>query len=129
LNMVAERPLTGVGFGNFTDVSDSFNPELAHQYTAHSIWFLVLGETGLPGFAAFTALIISGLLSAGRTLRRLEDASAAPILRAVALGLTGGLAGFCVSGSFVSYSYQWPLYTILAMIVALSRCTPATGEG
>jgi putative inorganic carbon (hco3(-)) transporter len=122
VNMALARPLTGVGLGNFESEYIFFTPVWIRQtFTAHSIWFLVLGEIGIPGLVAFCIMIWSALRSGLKSLRIFEQVHAEPRLQAVALGLVAGLTGFCIGGSFLSASFSWPLYIMVAMAAALAR--------
>ena len=135
VNMAASWPLTGAGIGNFTTQYPLFAPDLTNLYvSAHSIWFQVLGDTGLPGFVAFAIMVIVGFAASLRNLRSLTLAGAPSALQGVALALLAGLAGFCVSGSFASHAYTWPLYILLGFTAALSRyrvmeATTSTSHG
>ena len=122
INMARAFPLNGVGIGNFTTLFPRFSPEeTLHPYTAHSIWILVLGEVGFPGFVTFLTLVAASIRAGLRNLRRLAMVRASSELQATALATLAGLAGYLVSGSFLSYVYQWPLYVLLILICATSR--------
>jgi O-antigen ligase len=121
INMGLTHPVTGVGIGNFADQYWNYSPvHTHHAYTAHSIWLLVLGENGLAGLLTFVAMIISCFRVNIVSARRLATLQASAGVRAFGAALITGLAGFCVSGSFLSYSYQWPLYVILGLTVSLA---------
>jgi O-antigen ligase len=127
LNMALTRPLTGVGFNNFESEYIFFTPVWIKQnYTAHSIWFLVLGEIGFPGLFAFVALVAVTLRNGFRTLARFDSNATDERLKAVGIALAAGLAGFSVAGTFLSASYMWPLYILLALSVALAKETGET---
>lgn len=122
VNMAMASPLTGVGIGNFPDRLPAYNPvESKLSLTAHSIWFLILGEAGWPGLFLLIAFFISCFIAATRSVRafsvRPEDKS----LRDLAIATQANLFGFMAAGTFLSYIYQWPAYAILVMIVALMR--------
>jgi len=122
INMAAAYPLTGVGIGNFPTQFEDYTPEeTGHPMTAHSIWFLVLGEVGVPGFITFVALVCTCLVAGFRNMRRLTEKAVSRDLQAVAHGTIGGLAGYLVSGSFLSYVYQWPLCIVVVLTVTLTR--------
>jgi O-antigen ligase len=127
-NMAVARPLTGVGFNNFVSEFLSFAPiQIPRGFTAHSIWFLVLGETGFPGLLVFIALILRCFSACRRNLQALASAQAPPVLQSTARALLAGLAGFCVSGSFLSHAYTWPLYVLAGLVSALSQYCVAIG--
>lgn len=121
VNMAAARPLTGVGIGNFSQMYYSYTEHWHNRaIAAHSMWFQVLGEIGLIGFALFVGMIWKSFTLNAATIRLLERARAPPGPRAMALGLQAALAGTCAAGTFLSQAYNWPLYMIIAMIAAIA---------
>jgi len=114
INTALARPLRGIGLTNFTTPSG---------LGAHSTWFQVLSETGFPGLVVFVALIIICWRRISSSVRTLNDLGAVTSLRVMALGLQAGLIGFCVSGSFLSQAFTWPLYIYVALISAVSHYT------
>ena len=126
-NMALAHPLTGVGIGNFVTEYWNYAPQHTHHaYTAHSIWFLVLGEIGFPGFVTFVCMIISCFRMNISSARRLERLRASAAVRAFSAALMAALGGFCVAGSFLSFAYQWPLYVVLGLTVSLARLATRT---
>jgi hypothetical protein len=86
----------------------------------HSTWFGVMAETGVFGISFFVAMIAALGLSLWRAIHRLEELNADPVTRAFALGLFAGLAGFCVSGTFLTQGFTWPIYLQLGFTAALN---------
>ena len=120
--MAVERPLTGVGISNFSQLYYRYTDHwLNREIAVHSMWFQVLGELGFLGFALFVGMIWTSFRINAETLRWLERAHAPPLLRAIAVGLQAALAGTCASGTFLSQAYTWPVYIIVALIGALSN--------
>lgn len=122
VSMAVRRPLTGVGLDNFVPnyffYSDHWD---GMNHAVHSTWFGVLGETGLPGLIVFITMIAMTARSLLRTLPRISpDATMIPV-RAAGLGLISGVAGFCVSGTFLTQGFTWPVYVLVALSAALSR--------
>ena len=99
----------------------------------HSTWFSVLSEGGWIAFGLFIAMLASMARSALRSaaLSSPEAAGAAyePAMHAMALALLGGLAGFVVSGTFLTQGFTWPVYILLALSVALARALEPPREG
>ncbi len=125
--MALYNPITGVGMDNFLlnyfDYSDYWSGK---PHAVHSTWFGVMGETGFLGFIFFMWMVIAVFRTIYTTRKRLvviPDSSA--ILRASASGLLGGTIGFCVSGSFLTQGFTWPIYIILAITIGLRRITDA----
>jgi putative inorganic carbon (HCO3(-)) transporter len=129
LRMALARPLTGVGLENFEDNFFFFTPVWSHHnYTAHSVWFLVLGEIGVPGLIAFASMIWFGVHAAVDSLRRLDASSADARMHAISLGVLSGLLGFCAAGSFLSAAYGWSLYILVALAAALAHFAEQKGR-
>ena len=66
------------------------------------------------------AMIAALGLSLWRAIHRLDELNADPVTRAFALGLFAGLAGFCVSGTFLTQGFTWPIYLQLGFTAALN---------
>lgn len=122
--MAAGNPLAGVGLDNFyynyylfSDFWDGKN------HAVHSTWFGVLGEAGLIGFILFLLLVgkLFKSIRKSEIALRAENRAVSPILIASGQALYAGLIGFCVSGTFLTQGFTWPLYIILGLAVALSR--------
>lgn len=125
LRMALDNPLTGVGLDNFylnyffySDFWDGRN------HAVHSTWFGVLGETGVLGLAAFLWMVVAIFRRIRvATMALAQHAQPSPILSATLRGLLGGIVGFCVSGTFLTQAFTWPIYIILALTVATARIT------
>lgn len=120
--MALGRPLTGVGLDNFTSNYFFYSGHWdGMNHAVHSTWFGVLGETGFPGFIAFVTMIVLTAIAAFRAVRATHAARAPVEVRAMALALLAGVAGFCVSGTFLTQGFTWPFYILLALCVATSQ--------
>jgi O-antigen ligase len=117
--MALGRPFTGVGVDNFYQnyffYSDHWD---GVPHAVHSTWFVVVAESGFPGFLMFVALFAMTVKAALRALSRMRQETAVP--RSLALALIAGLGGFGVSGTFLTQGYTWPFYIQLGLVVALS---------
>lgn len=122
IRMATGRPLTGVGLDNFVPnyffYSDHWD---GMNHAVHSTWFGVLGETGLPGLIVFVSMIGAMVFSLLRTLPQIAPGIAMAPVRAAGLGLISGVAGFCLSGTFLTQGFTWPVYVLVALSAALSR--------
>jgi len=122
--MAVDNPLTGVGMNNFysnyffySEYWDGLN------HAVHSTWFGVLGETGFIGLVVFLSMVIGLLKSAHRSLHRLLSTPqrSHSVMITIAEGTLAGLVGFCVSGTFLTQGFTWPLYILLAFTVAIGQ--------
>lgn len=126
-----ERPLTGVGAGQFKNYNPSGRRERWRE--THNALIQVAAETGIFGLAAFVFLIVRGATAAARTRRLLSrprKRGAPDLLRltmsdrdrktlyAYAAAMTAGLVGWFTCALFASVAYNWTFYYLLALIVA-----------
>lgn len=126
--MAVSHPLTGVGLENF-----KYNFFFYTTYwegfakAVHSTWFCALAETGFIGFGIFLSMVIRTAKTAVRASTRLSRGVAGDSydvsLHVAAQAITSGLAGFCVSGTFLTQAFTWPLYILLGLTVAVSRAS------
>jgi hypothetical protein len=127
------HPFIGVGQGNIPWVIAEYEEwggssrRSAGGRVAHSIYFTVLPELGILG-ASLTILILIYVFSKSKelsgTASRQADAitkSDCVFLRYAVLGMTIGLAGYLVSGIFLSAFYYPGLWNVMGLIVAASR--------
>ena len=98
IDMVASRPLFGVGVGGYYLWSAQFSPpellEIYYRENAHNYFLQIAGELGLVGFAAFVWLLCTAVWSAwpGARLIRRDP---------LGFGLFAGVTAFlltCLSG-------------------------------
>lgn len=132
--MFTENPLTGVGYGAYQD------EYLGHQQFVvrtvqsrqrmgvHSEYLRVLAETGLPGFLAalLTGLIVAGL--ARRAIRNAAD----PLLRAIAVGMAGGLVTYLTHAMVNNYieldKAAVPVWAAVGTLAALATLAGKRGD-
>ncbi|MCB2227454.1 MAG: O-antigen ligase family protein [Desulfarculaceae bacterium] len=102
------NPLFGMGYDNFTTQG--------YRHTAHNSFVLVLAESGLIG----TILWLSFFYSAGRHIFAMERITRGPPWVApMSKALEAALGGWMVGAFFLSQSYGFLLYILLAIIVAI----------
>jgi putative inorganic carbon (hco3(-)) transporter len=124
--MAVGRPLTGVGLNcyvaNFYYYSDWWE---GFAKAVHSTWFAVLAEGGFPAFIVFVWMCVRVIRTALVSARALEPAQAGadyqPAAYAMAQAVLAGMAGFIVSGTFLTQAFTWPVYILLALAAAVGR--------
>ncbi len=135
--MALARPLTGVGLNcyisNYYYYQDWWE---GFAKAVHSTWFAVLAESGFPGFFMFVAMIVKTLRLAARSMKLLSPQALGdaynPAAYGMAQAIVAGMAGFVVSGSFLTQAFTWPLYILLSLAVAVGRyiaANPAMADG
>jgi probable O-glycosylation ligase (exosortase A-associated) len=121
--MAKQSPIWGQGFGNYPRKIVNYSDRAVANKTAHSIWFLVLGELGLYGLASFVAFILFALCKSLAILQYTEQIRAPSAFRGLMRTAYASLIGFLVCGTFLSQSYEWFLYIIVAIIVVIYENT------
>jgi putative inorganic carbon (HCO3(-)) transporter len=125
--LAVARPLLGGGFRAVYDqgIVNTYSPGITARAT-HSIWFEVMADHGLLGFAIWLALLVAGAwymrrlirLSRGRPeLRWAYDLARMSQVSSVA---------YCVGGTFLSLSYWDFFWTLLIVIAATHSLALAT---
>lgn len=131
-NMALAHPLTGVGMDNFYANYYFYSPHWdGKNHAVHSTWFQILAETGFVGFLIFCALVIAIFRCVLRSLALLKGTSGTNTIRYSSLIVSGnallsGLTGFCISGTFLTQGFIWPLYILLGLSIALNRAVHRT---
>jgi O-antigen ligase len=90
LSMFRDRPIYGVGAGNFNVAYPRYRvPQFVYSRGhAHNYYIHVAAETGMIGLAAYALVLAAAWVDLGRALRRLRDGW----LKALAVGAAGVLA-------------------------------------
>jgi putative inorganic carbon (hco3(-)) transporter len=123
VRMIAARPLSGLGVGQYYEASSLFlSPFLGWTYgfeNAHNNFLQVGAELGVPGVAAFLALLAIVLARAGiALLRQPHDARL--------LGVTGGVAAFlitCLAGHpLLTDEVAYTFWLTVGLVTALTPC-------
>lgn len=103
LDIVAEHPVFGLGFGRYQKVARPYyerHPRADRRSHAHNNFLQIAAEAGLLGLAAFTLLFATAMRFGIEAVRRARD----PALHAAALGGCLALTGFLVGG-MTQYSF------------------------
>jgi O-antigen ligase len=125
-----ERPLTGVGAGQFQNYNPSDRKVRWHE--AHNALIQVAADTGIFGLLAFSFLIFRAGYAAAvtrRMLRRPRKRDPDPLAAVMSdedrstlydhtVGTTAALIGWFTCAMFASVAYSWTFYYLLALIVA-----------
>lgn len=123
VRMAIASPLLGQGVGHFpVKLGTEFRPpEYGERnlpwLTAHSSYFLVLGEMGLPGIIYLVGIIVMNIRRHDNYFKSTSDESSEDGIRMNRLfGFSvAGMIGFAVAGAFLSVAY-YPHIFILSGI-------------
>jgi len=127
-NIAFAHPFTGGGFG-LQDVNDALWLSYAdfmgnwknYARAAHSIYFQVLGEHGVLGFALFLTLLTATLVSLTRSRRALTRMPGTQWLADYTWAIRIGLFAYMVSGAFLSLAYFDMLYLYVGLSAIIAR--------
>lgn len=123
-----DRPLTGVGVGAFNIAEGTISPLARRQEygeglkwsSPHNSFVQALAEMGIIGFVIFLAILAVAFRSATRLARASLRRDARARRRGeLAQAHAAALAGYVVSGFFLSQAYAPYLYFLIGMIVSL----------
>lgn len=106
LNVLRDRPLFGVGVGNY-------QREIGHYYLtapklntmepdSQSGYLEILFTTGIAGLSAFAWILLRAFRHAARTVKGAQE----PFLRGLSLGALGGMIAFSFNFMFAPLIYQ-----------------------
>lgn len=135
MRMAADKPLTGVGVGMFApSYGTKYKPkgEYLGWANAHSIYFLVLGEIGLPGIITLVAVLLGSMIANERLRRRFLEYHGENLTRErlqtarLLLMGTAAVIGFAVAGAFLSAAYYPHVFVLTGTMVALRAMVSKT---
>lgn len=135
LSIVRQRPFVGVGARQYAEANATLS-DLARAriergegmipwQRAHNAYVSIAAETGVGGFAAFIAMLLTALGLAIRLTRQARRtataAGAGAELSALAHALAIALVGYMVSAFFLTAEYQAVLYLNLGLLLATRK--------
>lgn len=137
--IVEDKPVAGVGAGNFQEVSGDYALEPGHTartekviddpQVAHNTYLHVLAELGVVGAGLFVAILafsIGSAVVAARNFAQSDDREMEIMTRA----LIAGLIGLLVTAFFSSDQFSKQLWLLLALgpsLLAISNRQRLTG--
>lgn len=124
IRMAKDHPLTGVGAGHFgMKYANAYRPpdyegDTMRWLTAHSVYFLTLGEFGIPGVIFLFAMIVGSLRINRRGLKEIDrlPVERRETYRRLLLALSSSMIAFAVGGAFLSAIYYPHIYVIAALL-------------
>lgn len=124
LAIAKDHPIAGVGRGTYRDVhyryvsTGRFHPSTFGRRDAHSTYFRVLAECGIPGLLLILGMLITTFIDAERTRRRCRERLHRRAQQLLAIEL--GLVGLCVAAIWGSFDQLVYVYLHLALIGAVA---------
>jgi hypothetical protein len=124
IRMIASRPITGVGIGQYYETSSMFlSPFLSWVYgveNAHNYFLQVAAELGFAGFAAFVALLAAAMWRGIGAYWRVPSDMRLLGLLAGAMAL---LAACLAQHPLLVDEVAFPFWIVLGLIAALGEST------
>jgi O-antigen ligase len=122
--MFKDNPL-GVGGGQFPIhfpeyQGDAFGAHNMWGREAHSLWFSLLAELGIPGAILFAAHARANW-KALRHLRELPPVEGRPLPALLSTAFSASLAGYLAAGTFLSVFYYPHYWYMSALLVATDK--------
>jgi probable O-glycosylation ligase (exosortase A-associated) len=119
INMTLDNLWSGVGVGNFTEKSQSYNPKLTQPRSAHNVFVEVGGEMGALAAAFYISLILFAFYRLWQ-IRQFYRPLAGEIPHFYyAMAISIALVGFVVCGMFLSLNFLEYFYVAFGMVGAL----------
>jgi O-antigen ligase len=125
--VASDRPLTGVGAGNFREAEARYAAReidiaridlvLDESKVVHNTYLSILSELGVVGLGLFLFLVLAALASTVRALTLIVRTSEQ--LELLVRGFLVGLLGLFASYVFASAEYRKPLWLLLGVALAL----------
>ena len=116
INMVKDRPLTGVGAGAFMIAWPEYAPgDAGEARSEHNTWIQLVSELGFP--ALFLFLTVVGAAAVGT----LHAAKVKGPLQPLARGVQAGLVGFLICSIWGGIAWTWPVYLLASFGFAVRR--------
>ena len=135
-----ERPMTGVGPGNFLAVYDRYRNDFRSPHVAHNTPLQILANAGIPALASFSVLLLYGVFAAARLAsrarvkRRLarspEDRRTFEWVDALGTSISLSMLAFAVGSQFLSREDMDLFYLLTGLVAAMAvqmRATLARG--
>ena len=96
---------------------------------AHSLWFTLLSELGIPGVILYALLLRANWRSLSRLIHLPADEPQQRFAYLLAIAFVAGLAGFFASGTFLSVLYYPHYWVLTALIVAAEKTLVGVAPG
>lgn len=123
--VIKDHPLLGVGYNNWLNYAYYAVPDgivFGRTQLPHNIYIEVAAESGLLGLLGFLLLVIYAFVINART-RRMALQIEHKLYYFMTYGLSMGLVGYLVAGTFVTVFYYPFFWVQIALIVALYNIT------
>jgi probable O-glycosylation ligase (exosortase A-associated) len=128
-----ERPITGAGMSTYSLAHgdtwrhvQGLEGDPSGRRDAHSTYFRVLAESGLPGFILWCGMLVSTFMMVRRALPRLREEH--PGMDAFVIAIVTGQIAFLQAGIFNSFAHQ-PYFYVYVMLTVVTVELYTKGAG
>jgi putative inorganic carbon (HCO3(-)) transporter len=121
--MALSNPLLGVGVGNFPPSFNRYAGKAGGRWmTAHSIYFLIMGELGFVGLLILLWFLIGNIYANRRLASELRArAPDQPTMPRLLASLSAAMLAYAVAGAFLSAAYYPHMFVLGGLLVAGRR--------
>lgn len=119
--MICERPLIGIGLGNFAKLAHTYDSRLSEDMPAHNSFIHLAGECGLPSLLFFILLIFTPMIDLYKIRRNIDEGVSKTIVPGCKI-VEVSLGGYILAGSFLSevgFEFLYLLFALSAIIKQL----------
>ena len=124
-DVIKDHPIFGVGYNNWLSYANYAVPDgviYGRIQLPHNIYIQIAAESGLLGLFGFLLLVIYAFVINART-RKMALQIEHKLYYFMTYGLSMGLVGYLVAGTFVTVFYYPFFWVQIALIVALHNIT------
>ncbi|MDK9705915.1 MAG: O-antigen ligase family protein [Desulforhopalus sp.] len=118
IEMIKDKPLTGVGLGKFKDNSMDYYPKLGHPGIAHSTYIEIMAEMGVPSILFFLSVLVFTFRELF-FLRKIYNLDERGFFLANTLIVT--LTGFLFSCAFLSGEYTKIFWILIFLTIRMTE--------
>lgn len=116
VNMVKDRPFTGVGAGAFMIAWPEYAPgDVGDVRSEHNTYVQLTSELGFPALFLFLLAIGAAVLGI------MHAAKVRGALQPLARGVQCGIIGFAICSVFGGIAWTWPVYLLTGLGFAIRR--------
>jgi putative inorganic carbon (HCO3(-)) transporter len=124
VKMAVANPLMGAGAGQFPSNYTRYSGADGGRWmTAHSMYFLLLGELGVPGLAVLLAVLIGNLVANRRVTKLIRSAipGRGSVEASLLASLSASLMAYAVAGAFLSVAYYPHMFILCGLLTCARR--------
>jgi probable O-glycosylation ligase (exosortase A-associated) len=123
VNMAVANPLMGAGAGQFPSNYTRYSGADGGRWmNAHSMYFMLLGELGIPGLALLLTVLIGNLVANRRVNTLVRSALGRGSVEASLLAsLSASLIAYAVAGAFLSVAYYPHVFILCGLLTCARR--------